>query len=311
MKLSIVVPVYQDGSLLQNLYNDLYENVLTKIDYEYEIVLVNDGSTDNTLEYMHRLKEKYGAPIKVISLSRNFGAYAAVLCGLTSSTGDCAVVKAADCQEPSSLILDLVQKWNEGNNVVLAVRDGRDEKKSQVFFSNLYYKLVRKFITPNMPPQGFDVFLLDRKAINILDQLDERNSSLILQILWIGFKSAQVPYHRVNRNEGVSKWTMKKKLRLVMDTFFSFSNAPLQAITGTGVVLTVVSTIINIILLILHVTSTLTISYAPFFIFIILMCTGIILVAIGILGEYQWRILDACRNRPVYIKEENNLKEQE
>lgn len=303
MKVSIIVPVYQDGDILESLYNDLKSKVFDKADFDYEIVLVNDGSTDDTLDIMYEMSDKYDN-IKIISLSRNFGAYAAVLAGLSKCTGDCAVTKAADLQEPSELIFDMVKKWEEGSNVVLAVREQREESKLKVFFSNLYYVLVRKFVTQAMPKTGFDIFLLDRKVIEVLLRLDERNSSIIIQILWSGFRTAKVPYVRLNREEGISKWTLKKKIRLVLDTLFSFSNVPIKLINIIGTALTGITFVIDIILIILKLVCGYRISYITIGMVFILFCIGLVLNALGILGEYLWRTLDASRNRPVYLIEE-------
>ena len=188
MKVSLVIPVYYNEDNLRPLYADIREKFINKIDYDYEIVLVNDGSKDKSYEVMQELAAQ-DSNIKIISLSRNFGSHTAILCGISNCTGDCAVIKAADLQEPTELIIEMVDSWKKGNNVVLAVRDGRDESKSQTFFANLYYKLVQKTALPEMPDQGFDVYLIDRKVITVLKNLDEKNSALTGQILWSGFKT--------------------------------------------------------------------------------------------------------------------------
>jgi len=303
MKLSIVVPVYEDGMILETLYQDLYRKVFSKADFEYELIFVNDGSGDNTLELMMKLKEK-DAHIKVHSLSRNFGSHAAVLCGISVSAGDCVCIKNADLQEPSELIFDMVQKWREGNNVVLAVRQQREESRQQIFFANFYYKLVRKFVNANMPKNGFDIFLLDRKAADVLLKLDERNSSIGMQILWSGFKTAYVPYIRSERREGVSKWTLRKKMRLVMDTFFSFSTVPVKGVSGMGCLFAGCGGSAELLLLFRKMCTGHGISYRRHMFFFCMFCCGLILIADGILGEYLWRVLDASRNRPVYVQEE-------
>mgnify|MGYP000781233810 FL=1 len=151
-------------------------------------------------------------------------------------TGDCAVVKAADMQEPSELILGMVESWTRGNNVVLAVREDRQEGFFKKHFANLYYTLVRKLALPNMPETGFDIYLLDKKVVNVMCALDEKNSSLACQILWAGFKTDKVPYTRLAREIGKSRWTLTKKIRLVMDTLFSFSTVPIKAVTTIGMI---------------------------------------------------------------------------
>lgn len=305
MKVSLIIPVYYNEDNLRPLYDDLKEKFIDKIDYDYEIVMVNDGSKDKSYDVMKELAEK-DKNIKIISLSRNFGSHAAILCGLSHCTGDCAVVKAADLQEPTELILEMVEAWKKGNNVVLAVRDGRDESKSQTFFANFYYWLVRKTALPAMPEQGFDVYLVDRKVINVLESLDEKNSALTGQILWSGFKTEKVYYRRLAREIGTSRWTLKKKIRLVMDTLFSFTSLPITIVLNIGAVSVIAAVIWAIVVLIAKLTGNITeVGWTTLFIFN-LMSFGIIMMTLGILGEYLWRTFDASRNRPVYIVEEEN-----
>ena len=142
MKISIVVPVYFNEDNLMPLYRDICDKLFVRTEYEWELVMVDDGSQDRSYDVMKRLAGQ-DARIHIYRLSRNFGSHAAILCGLTKCTGDCAVVKAADLQEPTELVLEMVNSWKKGNNVVLAVRKGRNEKKSQTIFANLYYWLIR------------------------------------------------------------------------------------------------------------------------------------------------------------------------
>lgn len=310
MKLSIVIPVYYNEENLLPLYEDIREKIIDKIDYEYEIVMVNDGSKDQSWNIMQELAKR-DSHIHIISLSRNFGSHAAILCGLSNSTGDCAVVKAADLQEPTELILQMVDSWKKGNNVVLAVREGRQESKKQTFFANLYYALVRKCALPNMPKGGFDVYLLDRKVITVLQNLDEKNSALTGQILWSGFKTDIVHYTRLARTAGISRWTLKKKIRLVMDTLFSFSSLPITVVLGVGTFSIIVAIIWAIVVLIAKIAGYINVSgWTTLFIFN-LFSFGIIMMTLGILGEYLWRTFDASRKRPPYIIEEDDFSKEE
>ena len=302
MKVSIVVPVYYNEDNLIPLYTDLKEKIIDTINYEYEIVFVNDGSKDKSFEVMQQIREK-DSNVKIFSLSRNFGSHAAILCGLSKCTGDCAVIKAADLQEPTELILEMVESWKQGNNVVLAVREVREESKRQTFFANTYYNIVRKTALPNMPEGGFDVYLIDRKVINVLCSLDEKNSALTGQILWSGFKTSVVPYTRKAREIGTSKWTLKKKIRLVMDTLFSFSSLPITIVSGIGTISFVASIIWALCVLIFKVVGLIKVSgWTTLFIFN-LFSFGVIMLTLGILGNYIWRTFDASRNRPPYIVE--------
>ena len=308
MKVSIVIPVYYNEDNLVPLYDDLKEKFIDIIDYEYEIVMVNDGSKDKSYEVMCKLAEK-DKHIKTISLSRNFGSHAACLCGLSNATGDCAVIKAADLQEPTELILEMVDSWKSGNNVVLACREGRQESKKQVSFANLYYWLVRKTALPNMPQNGFDIYLLDKKVIDVIDRLDEKNSAITGQILWSGFRTGIVYYTRKAREIGTSRWTLKKKIRLVSDTLFSFSTVPIRLLEIVGILAFSIGIVWGIVVLIARITGNISVGgYATLFIFN-LLSFGFTMLSMGILGEYLWRTFDSSRKRPPYIVEDTNEKE--
>lgn len=309
LKISIIIPVYYNEDNLEPLYKDIKKKIIDVIDYEYEIIMVNDGSKDESYEIMLKLAE-IDKNIKCISLSRNFGSHAAVLCGLSHCTGNCAIVKAADLQEPTELVLEMVESWKKGNNVVLAVREGRDESKRQTFFANLYYKLVQKTALPSMPNQGFDVYLIDRKVVDVLKSLDEKNSALTGQILWSGFKTGKVYYRRLAREIGTSRWTLKKKIKLVMDTLFSFTSLPITIVLNVGVFSVIGAIIWACIVLVSKIQGNIVVSgWTTLFIFN-LFSFGIVMMTLGILGEYLWRTFDASRNRPPYIVEESNWLEK-
>ena len=311
MKVSIVIPVYYNEENLIPLYKDMKKKFMDVIDYEYEIVMVNDGSKDKSYEVMKQLSQE-DPNIKIVSLSRNFGSHAAILCGLEKCTGDCAVVKAADLQEPTELILQMVESWKQGNNVVLAVRQDREESFGTKLFANTYYWMVRKAALSNMPKGGFDVYLLDRKVIQVLLSLDERNSALTGQILWSGFRTAEIPYVRLEREIGTSNWTLKKKIRLVADTLFSFSTLPISLVTMIGTISFIGAVVWGVIVLVCKLMGLIQVSgWTTLFIFN--LCSfGIIMVTLGILGGYLWRTFDASRNRPTYIiEDENEIKSRE
>lgn len=309
MKLSIIIPVYYNELNLQPLYKDIKEKVIDVIDYDYEIVMVDDGSKDNSWEVMKALAE-HDDHVKLYHLSRNFGSHAAILCGLEHCSGDCAVIKAADLQEPTELILQMVDNWKTGNNVVLAVRAGREEGKVQRGFADTYYKIVRKMALPAMPEHGFDVYLIDRKVIEVLSKLDEKNSALTGQILWSGFKTGYVEYVRKAREIGTSRWTLKKKIRLVMDTLFSFSTVPITVVEIIGALSFFGAAIWAIVVLICKIAGIISVSgWTTLFIFN-LFSFGVIMLTLGILGEYLWRTYDASMGRPPYIVEIDAQKDK-
>ena len=302
-KLSIIIPVYFSEETLMDCYHDLEENVLCKLD-NYEIIFVDDGSEDNSYEICKKIASGNNN-IRLIKLSRNFGSHAACYAGLVACTGDCCTIKAADCQEPSSLILDMLESWKEGNRVVLAVREGREEKFSQRLFANLYYKLVNKFVSNKMPKSGFDCYLLDRKVIEALKLLDERNSAITLQILWSGFKTGIVYYTRLARQKGKSRWTLSKKIKLVLDSFVSFSPAPIRFIEIIGVLFALGAIVWGILLVIFNFLGVIDVEGWTTMMIVLLFSSGMIMLILGVLGEYIWRILDVAQNRPVYFVEED------
>ena len=309
MKVSIVIPVYYNEDNLRPLYADIKEKFIDKIDYDYEIIMVNDGSKDKSYEVICELAEE-DPNIRPISLSRNFGSHAACLCGLSNATGDCAVIKAADLQEPTELLLEMVESWKSGNNVVLACREEREESKSQVGFANMYYWMVRKTSLPNMPKNGFDIYLLDRKVIDVLEKFDEKNSAITGQILWSGFRTGIVYYKRQAREIGTSKWTLKKKIRLVSDTLFSFSTLPIRVLEIVGVISFLIGIIWSIVVLVAKLTGNIPVSGYTTLIIFNIISFGVIMLSMGILGEYLWRSFDASRNRPPYIIEDRDKWEE-
>lgn len=298
-RISIIIPVYYNSDTLMMLYEDMKEKILTTLG-DYEIVMVDDGSGDDSFSVMERIRER-DENVKLVRLSRNFGEHAAILAGLSVCTGDCAVTKQADLQEDSELIVQLYDKWKEGNKVVLAVRAERDEPAIKKFFANLYYSIVRKTIDEKMPKGGFDCYLLDRQAIEVLLKLDEKNSSLSLQVLWIGFKSDMVYFHRKDREVGSSRWTFSKKFKLVVDSMMSFSYFPIKFMSGMGVVMAILAFIWILEVLIEYFAIGTPVKGWSTLMCLVLFSSGVILLMLGVLGEYLWRTLDATRNRPVFI----------
>ena len=302
-KISIIIPVYYNEDTLMILYKDMKEKILSSFE-DYEIVMVDDGSKDSSWQVMQDIQALDPSHVKLIHLSRNFGEHAAILAGLNECTGDCAVTKQADLQEDSELILEMYHSWQKGNKVVLAVREERDEGKLYQFFANLYYKLMQKLVNPAMPKGGFDCYLLDRQVIEVLKMFDEKNSALTLQILWVGFKSDKIYFHRKARTVGESRWTLSKKIKLIIDSLMSFSYSPIRFMSILGVFFFIIA-IVGIIASSCEVLffGTRSVGWASLM-SVILLTSGLIMLMLGILGEYIWRALDASRNRPPYLIEE-------
>ena len=202
------------------------------------------------------------------------------------------------------IILEMFEKWKQGNKVVLAVRRSRDESKIKVFFANMYYALVRKFVNKNMPVGGCDCYLIDRKVIEVLERMDEKNSSLTLQVLWAGFKTENVYFDRKDREKGKSRWTLAKKVKLVLDSMMSFSYVPIRLMAVTGIVFNIGALALFISVIVEYFTKGTPIAGWSSLMCVVLCSFGLILLMLGILGEYLWRALDAARTRPTFIIDE-------
>ncbi|MBR6147749.1 MAG: glycosyltransferase family 2 protein [Lachnospiraceae bacterium] len=305
-KLSIIIPVYYNEGALLPLYKDMKEkalDVILKQGDDYEIIMVDDGSEDNSWEEMKQLFDMDDR-ITLYHLSRNFGEHPAILCGLEHCSGDCAINKAADLQEPSELILDMFSKWKEGYNVVIATRAGREEGRVQQFFANFYYGCARKFAFSNMPNGGFNIELIDRRAINVLLNMDETNTAIEGQILSLGFRTAWVPYIRKARNIGTSRWTLKKKIKCFMDMMFVNSSFPINFVGYTGGFISVLSVLMILYFLLKWVIIGEPVEGWTSLFIMILFSLGVLMISFSILGNYIWRGFEAIKRKPVFIVED-------
>ncbi len=303
-KISIVVPVYYNSDTLELLYEDMKNKILDELG-DYEIVFVDDGSGDDSWEVMNKIREM-DENVKCVKLSKNYGEHSAILAGLSQCTGDCAVTKQADLQEDSTIILQMYESWKAGNKVVLAIRQERKENPIKVFFANMYYAIVRRMVNKNMPKGGCDCYLVDRKVIEVLERLDEKNSSLTLQVMWVGFKTDMIYFVRQDREIGKSRWTLSKKIKLVVDSVMSFSYAPMRIMMGVGAIFDVIALGIMIAVIVEKFTVGTPIDGWASLMCVVLFGFGIIMLMLGVLGEYIWRTLDASRNRPPFIVDEVN-----
>lgn len=302
-KLSIIIPVYFNEKNLENLYKQL-RLILDNINYEYELIFVDDGSEDKSYELLKRMR-KADKNINLIKLCRNFGSHVAILSGLSNCSGDYATVISADLQDPPIIIKNMLEKISNSSDskVVLAVRADRMESKIQKFLSNTYYKLMKKFALKNMPLGGFDCFLIDRDVVNQIKKIKEKNTSIMGLILWLGYKTEIVEYIRQEREEGVSRWTLSKKIKLFIDSFLSFSYFPIRFMSLLGIVLFFVG-IIGVFFLVYNKFHNGIVEGWTSIVILLICFSGIQMLTLGVIGEYLWRTLDETKNRPIYIIEE-------
>jgi dolichol-phosphate mannosyltransferase len=301
MKLSIVVFFFNEESNLPVLKRRL-EGVLKDLTTESEIVLVNDGSTDSSAMVVGDwLSESRN--IVSLRFSRNFGSHAAVAAGLQNCTGDCAVLMAADLQDPPELIPDLVAKYCEGNDIVWACRT---ERLGESWFTKIaastYYQLMRWLGLPNMPPKGADFLLVSRKVIDAVNASPEKHTSILAMILWMGFRQTFIQYVKQARHSGRSKWTFSRKIKLLIDSVVSFSYVPIRAASVVGLFMAAAGFSYSVWIALLWALGRITsgTGYAAIMC-VLLIGQGSILFTLGILGEYIWRTFDESRGRPRFI----------
>ncbi len=303
MKISIIIPVYFNENNLYPLYDNLSKNVLKLLDCDYELIFVDDGSKDNSYKVLKELSKK-DKNITLVKLSKNFGSHSAILAGYNVCTGDCAVSISADLQDPPTIILQMLEKYKKGATVVLAVREDRKEPFTQKVFSGLYYKMMKKFALQNMPQGGFDCSLIDRKVIDVLCKMEEKNTTIMGQILWCGFNTDVIYYTRQERNIGKSRWTLSKKIKLLVDSLIGFSYLPIRLVSVFGSIFFASSLIWGIYIIVNWLLNNITVEGWTTLILINLFSFGTIMMTLGVLGEYIWRSFDASRKRPPFIIED-------
>jgi len=269
-------------------------------DYELEFIFVDDGSKDNSFQVLTSAQQN-DSRIKVIKLSKNFGSMSALQAGLKYVTGDCAGIISADLQDPPELFAEMLNKWENGSKVVMAQRESREDKGLQKLCSNGYYYLLRKFGLPGYPTGGFDFVLIDKQVVNELNTISEKNTNIMSLIYWLGHSRDAVSYVRQKREHGTSKWTLSKKLKLFIDSFVSFSYIPIRLISIIGLITAMLSFGLGCYVLFLWFFSDITVQGWATLVALITMLLGFIMVMLGIIGEYLWRILDECRKRPSFV----------
>jgi polyisoprenyl-phosphate glycosyltransferase len=301
--LSVVAPVFNEQELIEQFVT---RTVTAIADYTFELVLVNDGSSDATPELLDRLAAS-DPRVRVVHLSRNFGHQAALTAGLEHAVGDAVVMIDADLQDPPELIGEMVAQWSQGSDVVYAVRDRRDgETAFKLATASWFYKLFDKLAQVDLEPNSGDFRLLDRRALDALLAMTERSRFLRGMTVWVGFRQTAVSYQRDARHAGETKYTVRKMLRFSLDAIASFSHLPLQLATYAGLLSAGVAFIAIPVVIGLRIAD----SYLPGFGSItiaILLLGGIQLIALGVIGEYVGRIYDEVKHRPLYIvREERN-----
>lgn len=301
-KISLVVPMYCEEKVVNECYKRLTD-VLYKIEnYEYEIIFINDGSEDKTLELLEEIA-KNDKNVKILSFARNFGHQCAVTAGLKYVSGDAIIIIDADLQDPPELIPEILKLWEEGNQVIYGKRKTREgESAFKLLTAKMFYKTLNILSDVDIPKDTGDFRLVDREVVKIINSLPEHNKFLRGLWSWIGFKQTPFEYERKERFAGKTKYPLKKMLKLALDGIISFSTKPLKLVGGLGILSILVSLIILIYSIISYIfnLNNLTAGWTSIMVTVTLF-SGVQLLSIWIMSEYIGRIYDETKKRPQYI----------
>lgn len=293
-KISIVLPVYNEEAGINNTIEVLENFVECQIE-TYEIIFVDDGSVDSSVDIIRHAQSQY-ENIRLVEFSRNFGHQLAITAGIRYAKGDAVVVMDADLQDPPSVIPNMIEKWQEGFDVVYGKRLIREgESFFKRFSAKAFYRVMRKVANVDIPLDTGDFRLMDRKVVDALSKLNEPEPFVRGLVSWVGFKQTAVTYERQERNAGVTKYPLTKMIRLASDGITSFSEIPLKIVNYTGFI-SIIAGIIYGLITVFTGISTLTFAIS-------LMCvlSGMIMLALGIIGDYLYRTFDASKHRPQYV----------
>lgn len=302
-RFSIVVPVYQNEENLPETVHKLLKVFQQVPSYEAELIFVDDGSTDRSLQILTDYTKRYPETIKVVKLTRNFGQNPAIQAGLRHATGACVGIISADLQEPCELFLDMIKAWECGARLVIGERQSREENRLHQLTSGVYWYLIRRFAFADYPPMGFDFCLLDRQVVEDINRINEKNSPILVLIYWLGYRPVRLSITRKQRDKGSSQWRLWNKIGFTMDTLIGFTYLPARLITVTGLGVATLS----LLYLFFMVIQWYRMQTAPpgwmTVVGLLTLLGAAILFSIGIVSEYLLRILDEARKRPPYVVE--------
>lgn len=303
MKLAIVTPAFNEADNLPVLHARLTAAMQPLAEWDWEWVIVDDHSRDDTYAVVAALAAR-DPRVRGVRLARNFGSHTALTCGLHQADGACVVALAADLQDPPELIPQLVARWQSGAQVVWAVRDRREgESAVTLAMSRLYYWVMRSVVgMTEMPATGADFFLLDRVVVDAFARFGEGHANIFALLTWMGFRQATVAYDKEARLHGRSGWTLAKKLKLVVDSFTAFSYLPIRLMSYLGLLVGVLGFVYAGSVVVNALTGKPVEGWSSLMV-VVLLLGGFQMMMMGVLGEYLWRALDESRRRPRYLVE--------
>lgn len=299
--LSLVIPVYRNEESLPSLM-EAVANLNHQLQGSLEVVFVVDGSPDRCYEILRETLPQQKFRSQLILLSKNFGSFMAIRTGLQHGKGTKFAVMAADLQEPPSLVLEMAEVLNAENvDVVVGVRANRQDPFLSKLASKAFWGLYRKYVIPEMPPGGVDMFGCNLKFRDSLLKLEERHSSLISQIFWLGFRRETVYYSRQAREHGQSAWTFRKKINYLMDSVFSFTDLPIRLLIRVGATGSVLSALYGISVVIAKLSGYIDVPGYAMTLFTITLLGSVNLLGLGVIGSYAWRTYENTKGRPLAI----------
>ena len=309
-RLSVILPAYNEEKMIEKA-RDTLGRVLSEQDIPYEIVFVDDGSKDQTWSEIEKAAEKDNH-VAGVHFSRNFGKESAMMAGLASAGGDCCVVMDCDLQHPPETVVEMYRLWEQGYEVVEGVKHSRGkESLAHRASAGMFYKIISKAVGIDMS-RASDFKLLDRKAVDALLEMPERNAFFRALSAWIGYKTTSVEFDVREREEGVSKWSTKSLIRYAITNIVSFSSAPMQFVTGAGVFMFLLAVVLGIQTLVHYFTGNAVEGFTTV-ILLLLLIGSILMISLGIIGYYISKIYEEVKGRPRYLisrKIDSQVKEQ-
>lgn len=301
--LSIVIPLYKSEPNLPRLFSEL-TRVASLSPIAVELVFVNDGSPDHCGDLVAANLDRLGTPAQLVTLTRNFGAFAAISAGLQHGRGDYFAVMAADLQEPPELALEFLNRLRSGQaDIAFGVRTNRRDPALSMVASNLFWALYRSLVNPEIPKGGVDVFGCNRTVRDQICSMKEVETSLVGLLFWVGFKRAFVPYERQPRREGRSAWTVSRKLGYLLNSVFNFTDLPIRLLMLVGGVGMTVAVLGTMVVLAAKLKGTIAVPGYAATVLTLLFFGGLTAAGLGIVGQYAWLTLQNARNRPAFIVE--------
>ena len=301
---SVVGPVYNEEVLIEQFYTRVHD-AMEGLGESWEVVLVNDGSTDRTPQILDALHAQDPEHVVVLHFARNFGHQLAITAGMDHARGNAVVAIDTDLQDPPEVIPDLIEKWRDGYEVVYAVRTEREgETWFKLVTARLFYRLIQALTDVTIPMEAGDFRLLDRKVVDVMRQMREKHRFVRAMVSWVGYKQTGVPYQRSARKAGATKYSFPKMFRLALDAIIGFSFLPLKLATWAGTLFALAGFVLALVLLILRLDGRAPLAGQGLTASLVLFGGGVQLWIMGILGEYIGRIYDEVRRRPLYIVRE-------